>query len=87
MKDNKIKFEVKTTANIDLDGTEYQLELLITTKDTLSLLDLDDITVVTKGSKQKPMEKLKDVLTRLENAGYRLSKKNPSYLKLKYLKK
>ena len=34
---------------------------------------LDDIIVVTKGSKQKHMEKLIDVLTRLENAGYRLS--------------
>ena len=29
--DNKIKFEGKTTANIVIDGTERQLELLITT--------------------------------------------------------
>ena len=34
---------------------------------------LDDIIVVTKGSKQKHMEELIDVLTKLENAGYRLS--------------
>ena len=87
VKDNKIEFEVKTTANIDLDGTEYQLELLITTKNTLSLLDLDDITVVTKGSKQKPMEKLKDVLTRPENAGYRLSEKKSELFKNKIFKK
>ena len=34
---------------------------------------LDDIIVVTKGSKQKHMEELIDMLTKLENAGYRLS--------------
>ena len=34
---------------------------------------LDDIIAVTKGSKQKHMEELIDVLTKLENAGYRLS--------------
>ena len=33
---------------------------------------LDDIIVVTKGSKQKHLEELPDVLSKLENAGYRL---------------
>ena len=32
--DNKIKFEGKTTANIEIDGTKRQSELLITTKQT-----------------------------------------------------
>ena len=39
--DNKIKFEGRTTTNIELDGTKYQLELLITTKITHTLLALD----------------------------------------------
>ena len=34
---------------------------------------LEDIIVITKGSKQEHMEELIDVLTKLENAGYRLS--------------
>ena len=34
----------------------------------------DDIIVVTKGSKQKHMDELVDVLTKLEHASYRLSK-------------
>ena len=38
--DNKIKFEGKTTANIEIDGTKKQLELLIT-KQTHPLLGLD----------------------------------------------
>ena len=39
--DNKIKFEGKTTANKEIVGTERQLELLITTKQTHPLLGLD----------------------------------------------
>ena len=35
---------------------------------------LDDIIVVTKGCKQKHMDELIDVLSKLENAGYRPSK-------------
>ena len=35
---------------------------------------LDDIIVVTKGSKEQHKKELIDILTRLENAGYRLSK-------------
>ena len=42
---------------------------------------LEDIIVVTKGSKQKHMDELIDVLTRLENAGYRLSENNSELLK------
>ena len=42
---------------------------------------LDDIIVVTKGSKQKHMEELIDVLTKLENAGYRLSKSKSKLFK------
>ena len=42
---------------------------------------LDDIIVVTKGSKQKHMEELTDVLTRLENAGYRLSENKSKLFK------
>ena len=42
---------------------------------------LDDIIVVTKGSKQKHMEELIDVLTRLENAGYRLSESKSELFK------
>ena len=42
---------------------------------------LDDIKVVTKGSKQKHMEELTDVLTRLENAGYRLSENKSELFK------
>ena len=34
---------------------------------------LDNIIVVTKGSKEEHMKELIDVLTKLENAGYRLS--------------
>ena len=34
---------------------------------------LDDIIVVTKGSKEEHMKEFVDVLTKLENAGYRLS--------------
>ena len=42
---------------------------------------LDDIIVVTKGSKQKHMEELTDLLTRLENAGYRLSENKSELFK------
>ena len=34
---------------------------------------LDDIIVVTKSSKQKHMDELIDILSKLENEGYRLS--------------
>ena len=37
---------------------------------------LDDIIVVTKGSKERYKEKLVDVPTSLENAGHRLSENN-----------
>ena len=37
---------------------------------------LDDIIVVTKGSKEEQTKELIDVLTKLENAGYRLSETN-----------
>ena len=39
--DNIIKFEGRTTANIELDGTKYQLELLITTKNAHPIMGLD----------------------------------------------
>ena len=39
--DNKIKFEGKTLANIEIDGISKQLELLITTKQTHPLLGLN----------------------------------------------
>ena len=42
---------------------------------------LDDIIVVTKGSKEQHRKKLIDVLTRLENAGYKLAKTNPNFSK------
>ena len=34
---------------------------------------LDDISVVTKGSKEEHLKELIDVLTKLEKAGYKLS--------------
>ena len=42
---------------------------------------LDDIIVVTKGSKQKHMEQLIDVLKKLEHAGYRLSESKSELFK------
>ena len=42
---------------------------------------LDDIIVVTKGSKQKHMVELMDVLSQLENAGYRLSESKSELFK------
>ena len=42
---------------------------------------LDDIIVVTKGSKQRHMEELIDVLTKLENAGNRLSESKSEFFK------
>ena len=42
---------------------------------------LDDIIVVTKGSKQKHLEELTDVLSKLENAGYRLSESKSELFK------
>ena len=42
---------------------------------------LDDIIVVTKGSKEQHKKELIDVLTRLENAGYKLSENNSEFLK------
>ena len=38
---NKIKFEGRTTAYFELDGTKHQLEILVTTKNTHPLLGLD----------------------------------------------
>ena len=42
---------------------------------------LDDIIVVTKGSKQNHMDELLDVLTKLENVGYRLSENKSELFK------
>ena len=42
---------------------------------------LDDIIVVTKGSKEEHMKELIDVLTKLENARYRLSETKSEFLK------
>ena len=42
---------------------------------------LDDIIVVTKGSKEQHKKKLAEVLTKLENAGYRLSENNTGFFK------
>ena len=39
--DNRIKFEGKTTARLEINGIRQQLELLITTKNTHPLLGLD----------------------------------------------
>ena len=43
---------------------------------------LDDIIVVTKGSKEQHKKELIDVSTRLENAGYKLCKNNPDFFKM-----
>ena len=43
---------------------------------------LDDIIVVTKGSKEEHMKELIDVLTILENAGYRLSETESKFFKI-----
>ena len=42
---------------------------------------LDDIIVVTKGSKEQHKKELIDVLTRLENAGYKLSENISEFFK------
>ena len=42
---------------------------------------LDDIIVVTKGSKEQHKKELIDVLSRLENAGYRLSESKSEFFK------
>ena len=42
---------------------------------------LDDIIVVTKGSKEQHKKELAEVLTKLENAGYRLSEKKSEFFK------
>ena len=42
---------------------------------------LDDIIVATKGSKEQHKKELIDVLTKLENAGYRLSKNKSKFFK------
>ena len=42
---------------------------------------LDDIIVVTKGSKEEHMKELIDVLTKLENARYRLSETKSEFFK------
>ena len=56
--DNKIKFEGKSTANVELDGTKHQLEILVTTRNTHPLLGLDwmgklGITLEVENSKTK----------------------------------
>ena len=42
---------------------------------------LDDIIVVTKGSKEQHKKELAEVLTKLENAGYRLSENKSEFFK------
>ena len=42
---------------------------------------LDDVIVVTKGPKEEHMKELIDVLTKLENAGYRLSETKFEFFK------
>ena len=42
---------------------------------------LDDILVVTKGTKEQHTRELVDVLTKLENAGYRLSENKTEFFK------
>ena len=42
---------------------------------------LDDIIVVTKGSKEEHKKELIDVLTRLEKGGYRLSENKSEFFK------
>ena len=42
---------------------------------------MDDIIVVTKGSKQKHKDELIDVLSKLKNAGYRLSERKSKLFK------
>ena len=42
---------------------------------------LDDIIIVTKGSKEQHKKELIEVLTQLENAGYRLSGNKPECFK------
>ena len=42
---------------------------------------LDSIVVVTKGSKEQHKEELAEVLTKLENAGYRLSENKSEFFK------
>ena len=39
--DSRMKFEGRTPANVELDGTEHQLELLVTTENTHPLHGLD----------------------------------------------
>ena len=42
---------------------------------------LDDIIVVTKGSKRNHLDEIIDVLSKLENAGYRLSENKSEHFK------
>ena len=42
---------------------------------------LDDLIVVTKASKEQHKKELIDVLTRLENAGYKLSENKSEFFK------
>ena len=42
---------------------------------------LDDLIVITKGSKEQHKKELTDVLTRLENAGYRMSEGKSEFFK------
>ena len=56
--DNQIKFEGKSTANVELDGTNRQLEILVTTRNTHPILGLDwmgklGITLEVENSKTK----------------------------------
>ena len=41
MNDNRIRFEGKTTAKVEINGTRKELELLVTTQKTNPLLGLD----------------------------------------------
>ena len=42
---------------------------------------LDDILIVTKGTKEQHKRELTEVLTKLENAGYRLNENKSEYFK------
>ena len=45
---------------------------------------LDDLMVVTKGSKEQHKNELIDVLTKLENAGYRLSENKSKFFQTEF---
>ena len=58
-------------------------EMIVQTLENKHPAWLDDIIVVTKDSKDEHMKDLIDVLTKLENAGYRLSETKSEFFKTK----